>query len=51
MTNGQNIPDKPVKNVTRIYGKRKITTSQVDDYATGCLLDFPYILISENTKS
>ena len=23
---------------------RKITTSQVNDYTTGCLLDYPYFL-------
>ena len=35
--------DDPVKNYMRTHDNiRKITTGQVNDYATGCLLDYLY---------
>ena len=43
MINGQYFFDQPVQNDLRTYDNiRKITIGQVDDYATGCLLDYPY---------
>ena len=42
MIDGRTSFDKPVKNNLRTYNNRKITTSQGDDYTTGCLLDYPY---------
>ena len=43
MIDGQNIFDQPVKNNLRTYNNiRKITIDQGVDYATGCLLDYPY---------
>ena len=43
MINGRNFFDQPVKNYIRTCDNiRKITTGQGDDYATGCLLDYPY---------
>ena len=43
MINGENIFDQPIKNNKGIYDNiRKIATGQGDDYATGCLLDYPY---------
>ena len=41
MINGKHFFGQPVKNYLRTYDKiRNITTSQGDDYTTGCLLDF-----------
>ena len=34
--------DRPISNNIKTYEKRKIATGQGDDYATGCLLDYPY---------
>ena len=43
MINGENVFDQPVKNNKVTYENiRKIATGQGDDYATGCLLDYPY---------
>ena len=43
MINGENFFDQPVKNNKVTYDNiRKIATGQGDDYATGCLLDYPY---------
>ena len=43
MINGENFFDQPVKNNKVTYENiRKIATGQGDDYATGCLLDYPY---------
>ena len=43
MIDGQNFFDQTVKNDMRTYDNlQKITTSQEDDYSTGCLLDYPY---------
>ena len=41
--NGENVFDQPIKNNKITYDNiRKIATVQGDDYATGCLLDYPY---------
>ena len=43
MINGENFFDQPIKNNKVTYENiRKIATSQGDDYATGCLLDYSY---------
>ena len=43
MIDGQNFFDQPVKNSLRTYANiRKITTEQVDHYATNCLLLIDY---------
>ena len=43
MINGENFSDQPIKNNKVTYENiRKIPTGQGDDYATGCLLDYPY---------
>ena len=45
MINGENFFDPPIKNKKTTYESiRKIATGQGDDYATGCLLDYPYFL-------
>ena len=42
MTDGWNFFDEPVKTNLRAYDNIwKIATGQGDDYATGCLLDYP----------
>ena len=49
MINGKNLFNQPINNDFKTYENiRKIDTSQVDDYATGCLLDYPYF--KENHK-
>ena len=41
--NGENSFDQPIKNNKITYDNiRKIVIGQVDDYTTGCLLDYPY---------
>ena len=43
MINGEDFFDQPIKNNKVTYENiRKIATGQGDDYATGCLLDYPY---------
>ena len=44
MINGENFFDQPIKN-NKVTSEsiRKIATSQGDDYATGCLLNYQYI--------
>ena len=43
MINRRNFFDQPIKNDLKTYDHiRKIATGQVDDYATGCLLDYCY---------
>ena len=43
MIDGENFFYKLLKNNLRTYDNiRKITTGQIDDYTTGCLLDYPY---------
>ena len=42
MINGENFFDQPIKNNKVTYENiRKIATGQGDDYATGCLFDYP----------
>ena len=41
--------DQPINSMSKIYENiRKIATGKDDDYATGCLLDYPYF--KENYK-
>ena len=43
MINGENFFDHPIKNNKVTYENlRKIATGQIDDYTTGCLLDYSY---------
>ena len=44
MINGENFFDQPIKNNKVTYENRKIATGQGDDYTTGCLLDYSYML-------
>ena len=45
MINGENFFDQPIKNNKVTYESiRKIATGQGDDYATDCLLDYPYFM-------
>ena len=40
---GKNFYDQPINESIKQYDEiRKILTGQVDDYTTGCLLDFAY---------
>ena len=44
MIDGKNVFDQLVKNDFRTYDNiQKIAIGQVDDYATGCLLDYPWL--------
>ena len=44
MIDGQKIFDQPVKNDTRKCDSiQKIATAKSDDYATDCLLFYPYL--------
>ena len=46
---GEHFFDQPINNDTKTYENiRKIATGQVDNYTTGCLLDYPYF--KENYK-
>ena len=43
--NGKNFFDQPIENKKIAYDNiRKIATGYGDDYATGCLLDYPYFI-------
>ena len=43
MVDGRNFFDQPIRSMTKTYENiRKIAIGQEDDYATGCLLDYPY---------
>ena len=43
--NGKNFFDQPIKKKNVTYGNiRKIATGGGDDYAAGCLLDYPYFM-------
>ena len=43
MIDGRNVFDQPVRNKIRTFDSiRKIAAGQEDDYATGCLLDYPH---------
>ena len=45
MINGENFFHQPIKNKKTTYENiRKFATGQRDDYTTGCLLDYPYLL-------
>ena len=45
MINGENFFDQPIKNNKVTYENiRKIATGQGDDYTTGCLLDYSYVM-------
>ena len=49
MIDGRNFFDQPANGMSRTYENiRKIATGKGDDYATGCLLDYPYV--KENYK-
>ena len=40
---GKNFFHRPINNDAKTYENiKKISTSQRDDYTTGCLLDYPY---------
>ena len=42
MINGRNFFDQPVKNNLRVFDNIwKTTAGWVDDYSTGCLVDYP----------
>ena len=44
MINGENFFDQPIKNNKVSHENiRKVATGKGDDYATGCLLVYPYI--------
>ena len=44
MINGENFFDQPIKNNKVPHENiRKVATGKGDDYATGCLLVYPYI--------
>ena len=41
MIDGKNVFDQPINNMFKTYENiRKITTAQLDDNTTGCLLDY-----------
>ena len=43
MTDGKSLFHQPVKSDIRTYDNiQKLVTGQVDDYTTGCLLDYNY---------
>ena len=43
MLDGRNVYDQPINNMSKTYENiRKIATGAGDDYAAGCLLDYPY---------
>ena len=49
MVNGKNLFDQSINNDFKTYENiRKIDTSQVDDYTTGCLLEYSFF--KENHK-
>ena len=44
MIDGKNFFDQPINSMTKIYKSiLKIATGQGNDYATGCLVDHPYL--------
>ena len=46
MIDDKNFFDQPINSMTKAYENiRKIATGQVDDYTTGCLLDYSYFKI------
>ena len=50
MLDERNFFDQPIKNDLKTYGNtRKVEICQGDDdYATGCLLDYPYFKNTTN---
>ena len=43
MIDGRNFYDQPINNlIKQYYELRKTSIGQVDDYSTGCLLDYVY---------
>ena len=49
MIEGKNFFDQPMNSMSKTYENiRKTATGKGDDYATGCLLDYPYF--KENYK-
>ena len=43
MIDGKNFFEQPLKTDLKTYDTiQKIATGQGDDYATGCLLDYPF---------
>ena len=43
--NGRNFYDQPINDLIKQYDEvRKVSTGQGDDYTTGCLLDFAYLI-------
>ena len=49
MIDGRNVFDQPINSMNKTYENiRKIATGKGDDYATSCLLDYPYF--KENYK-
>ena len=49
MIDVRSIFDQPINSMSNTYENiRKIATGKVDDYTTGCLLDYPYF--KENYK-
>ena len=43
MIDGKNFFEQPLKTDLKTYDSiQKIATDQGDDYATGCLLDYPF---------
>ena len=47
MIDGKNFFGQPIKENKVTYEKiRKFATGQGDDYATGCMLDYPYFKVS-----
>ena len=47
MINGENFFDQPIKGNKVTYKYiRKVATGKGDDYTTGCLLDYPYLIDS-----
>ena len=45
MIDGKNFFDQSIKSYIKTYeNMQKITTSQGDDYATGYLLDYNYVI-------
>ena len=51
MINEQNFLDKPVKDNLQTYDNiQKIATGQVNDYITGCLLDYKKRLLQDDSN-
>ena len=44
MINRRNFFDQPINSMNKTYKNIRIVTGQGDDYTTGCLLDYSYLL-------